>query len=184
MLPLTSSFLTLALAAAGDAVPGGAVAPDSFYSLKTTTLQGQPADLTQFAGRVTLVVNVASECGYTPQYAGLQKLHDDLQARGFSVLGFPSNEFGQQEPGSADQIQAFCKKNYGVTFPMFSKLVTRAGPDQSPIYSYLGKSGQLPNWNFCKYVVGRDGHVVAFYPSKVAPEAKELREAIEAALSN
>ena len=156
---------------------------DSFYSMKTTTLQGQPADLGQFAGKVTLVVNVASQCGFTPQYAGLEKLHEDLAGRGFAVLGFPSNDFGAQEPGSAEEIATFCKKNYGVSFPMFSKLVTKAGPDQSPIYTFLGQSGQLPAWNFSKYLVGKDGKVVAFYPSRVAPEAKELHDAIEAALA-
>ncbi len=156
---------------------------DSFYSLKTNTLAGKPADLGQFAGKVTLVVNVASECGFTPQYKGLEALHEELKAKGFSVLGFPSNDFGGQEPGSPEQIQTFCQKNYGVTFPMFGKLVTKAGPEQSPIYAYLGKSGNLPNWNFCKYLVGKDGKVVAFFPSKVAPESKDLKDAIETALA-
>ena len=157
--------------------------PESFYALKTTTLSGQPADLAQYVGKVTLVVNVASKCGYTPQYAGLEKLHEQYKDRGFAVLGFPSNDFGAQEPGSAEEIATFCKKNYGVTFPMFSKVVTKAGADQSPVYSYLGQGGSLPAWNFSKYLVGKDGKVVAFYPSKVAPEANELKEAIEAALS-
>jgi glutathione peroxidase len=157
-------------------------APDSLYALEVTTLQGARAALAQYAGKVTLVVNVASQCGYTPQYAGLQKLHDELQGRGFSVLGFPSNDFGGQEPGSAEEIQSFCKKNYGVSFPMFSKAVTKAGADQSPVYAFLGKSGQLPAWNFGKYVVGKDGKVVAYFPSKVTPESRELREAIEGAL--
>ncbi len=156
---------------------------DSFYSLKTTTLQGQPADLSQYAGKVTLVVNVASQCGFTPQYTGLEKLHEELADRGFAVLGFPSNDFGSQEPGSPEEIATFCKKNYGVTFQMFSKLVTKAGPDQSPIYTFLGQGGQLPAWNFSKYLVGKDGKVIGFYPSKVAPESKELRQAIEAALA-
>lgn len=156
---------------------------DSFYALKTSTLQGQPADLGQYAGKVTLVVNVASQCGFTPQYAGLEKLHEELAGRGFAVLGFPSNDFGAQEPGSSEEIATFCKKNYGVTFPMFSKLVTKAGPGQSPIYAFLGQGGQLPAWNFSKYLVGKDGKVIAFYPSKVAPESKELRDAIEAALA-
>ena len=156
---------------------------DSFYSLKTNTLAGKPADLGQFAGKVTLVVNVASECGFTPQYKGLEALHEELKAKGFSVLGFPSNDFGGQEPGSPEEIQAFCQKNYGVTFPMFGKLVTKAGPEQSPIYAYLGKTGNLPNWNFCKYLVGKDGKVVAFFPSKVAPESKDLKDAIETALA-
>jgi glutathione peroxidase len=156
---------------------------DSFYALKTTTLQGQPAELSQYSGKVALVVNVASQCGFTPQYAGLQKLYDELKDRGFVVLGFPSNDFGGQEPGSPDEIAGFCKKNYGVSFPMFSKLVTKAGPDQSPLYAYLGQSGTLPSWNFGKYLVGKDGRVLQYFASKVAPETPELREAIEKALA-
>lgn len=155
---------------------------DSLYTLQTTTLQGRPASLADYQGKVTLVVNVASRCGYTPQYAGLQKLHDELVGRGFSVLGFPSNDFGAQEPGTAEEIETFCKKNYGVTFPMFEKVVTKAGEGQSPVYAFLGKGRELPSWNFGKYLVGRDGQVVAFFPSKVTPESKELRDAIEAAL--
>jgi len=155
----------------------------SFYSLKTTTLQGQPADLSQYAGKVALVVNVASQCGLTPQYAGLQQLYDELKDRGFVVLGFPSNDFGGQEPGTAEEIQGFCKKNYGVTFPMFAKLVTKAGPEQSPIYQRLGETGSLPTWNFAKYVVDKDGTRIQFFASKVAPDAPELRQAIEAALA-
>lgn len=159
------------------------MAADSLYDLATTTLQGQPAPLSRWAGQVTLVVNVASECGFTPQYAGLQKLHDELQGRGFAVLGFPSNEFGQQEPGTPEQIQAFCQRNYGVTFPLFAKQATQEGEGQSPVYRFLGRSGHLPSWNFGKYVVGRDGGVRAYFPSKVAPDARELRAAIEAALT-
>ena len=101
---------------------------------------------------MTLVVNTASECGYTPQYEGLEQLHRELSPKGFSVLGFPSNDFGGQEPGSAQQIAEFCRKNYGVTFPMFAKLSTRPGAGQSPIYTFLGASGHLPAWNFSKYV--------------------------------
>jgi glutathione peroxidase len=151
--------------------------------MKTTTLAGQPADLAQYEGKVALVVNVASQCGFTPQYAGLEKLYDELKGKGFVVLGFPSNDFGGQEPGSPDEIASFCKKNYGVTFPMFSKLVTKAGPEQSPIYTYLGKTGSLPSWNFSKYLVGKDGRVIQFFPSKVTPEAPELRAAIDKALA-
>jgi glutathione peroxidase len=162
---------------------GDPMSTASFYALKTTTLQGQPADLSQYAGKVALVVNVASQCGFTPQYAGLQKLYDELKGRGFVVLGFPSNDFGGQEPGSPDEIAGFCKKNYGVSFPMFSKLVTKAGPDQSPLYAYLGQSGTLPSWNFGKYLVGKDGRVLQYFASKVAPETPELREAIEKALA-
>jgi glutathione peroxidase len=159
------------------------MAASSFYALKTTTLDGKPADLAQFAGKVTLVVNVASQCGFTPQYKGLEALQKELSPKGFSVLGFPSNDFGEQEPGSPEEIRSFCRKNYGVTFPMFAKLVTKAGPQQSPIYALLGSGGKLPSWNFAKYVVGKDGKVIAFFASNVAPEAKELRDAIDAALA-
>ena len=180
---LTLVLSTLALLPFAALAAAGPRSADSFYTFKTTTLQGQPADLSQYAGKVALVVNVASKCGFTPQYAGLQKLHDELEDRGFVVLGFPSNDFGGQEPGSAEEIEGFCKKNYGVSFPLFSKLVTKAGPEQSPIYSYLGQSGSLPSWNFGKYLVGKDGRVVRYFPSKVAPEAPELRQAIERALA-
>ncbi len=173
--------LTLALAVVTGA--GAAPGVDSLYSLKTTSLQGKPVELAAYQGRVTLVVNVASECGYTPQYKGLEALHRELKERGFSVLGFPSNEFGGQEPGTAAQIQTFCEKNYGVTFPMFSKIVTQPGAEQSPVYGFLTKGGNVPKWNFSKYVVGKDGQVRAFFPSKVAPDAKELREAIDEALT-
>ena len=158
-------------------------AAGSLYDLETKTLDGKPAPLSAYRGKVTLVVNTASQCGFTPQYAGLQKLHDEMKGKGFSVLGFPSNDFGGQEPGGAEEIATFCQRNYGVTFPMFSKLVTRAGPDQSPIYAYLGATGNLPGWNFSKYVIGKDGKVTAFFPSKVTPEDPQLRKAIEAALA-
>ena len=160
----------------------GAVMPASFYALNTTRLNGEPVDLKQYAGKVALVVNTASKCGFTPQYKGLQQLYTDLSPRGFVVLGFPSNDFGGQEPGTAQEIKTFCELNYKVTFPMFSKVVTKAGPDQSPIYTWLGQSGNLPQWNFSKYIIGKDGHIVAFFPSKVTPDAPELRTAIEEAL--
>jgi glutathione peroxidase len=155
----------------------------SLYDLKTPRLDGSPADLGQYRGAVTLVVNVASECGFTPQYAGLQHMHDELAAKGFAVLGFPSNEFGGQEPGSPEQIKTFCERNYGVSFPMFAKLETKPGPGQSPIYAFLTRGGEAPNWNFCKYVVGKDGEVRAFFPSNVSPDDRELRQAITDALA-
>ena len=167
---------------AAPAAPGAAMS-ESLYAMKTTTLQGQPADLAQYAGKVTLAVNVASACGYTPQYEGLQALHQELSGKGFEVLGFPSNEFGGQEPGSPEEIATFCKKNYGVSFPLFAKLQTKPGPGQSPIYAFLTKGGEVPSWNFCKYLVGKDGKVIGFFPSKVKPDSRELREAIQAALA-
>lgn len=156
---------------------------ESFYDLKLPSLEGDTVDLSAYRGKVTLVVNVASQCGYTPQYSGLEKLHRELSAKGFSVLGFPSNDFGGQEPGDAKEIRKFCSVNYDVTFPVFSKVVTRAGASQSPAYAYLGRSGHLPAWNFAKYVVGKDGRVVAFFPTRVPPESPELRAAVDKALA-
>ncbi len=183
---LVMKLLSLSVFTAVAEQPSKADPADAatLYDLKTQTLDGKPADLGAYKGKVVLVVNVASQCGLTPQYTGLQKLHDALKDRGFAVLGFPSNDFGAQEPGTPEEIAAFCKKNYGVTFPMFAKLVTKANPDQSPIYAFLGKSGSLPGWNFAKYLVGKDGKVISFFPSKVLPEAKELRTAIEAAIAH
>jgi glutathione peroxidase len=155
----------------------------SFYDLKTRTLDGKPADLAQYRGSVSLVVNVASFCGYTPQYAGLEKLHREMKGQGVNVLGFPSNDFGEQEPGTAEEIATFCKLTYDVSFPMFEKVVTRTGTSQSPVYAFLGRSGNLPAWNFSKYVVDRTGRVVAFFPSDVTPEDSRLRGAIAKALA-
>jgi glutathione peroxidase len=160
--------------------PGGAVA--SLHDIRTTALDGTPADLAAYKGKVVLVVNTASQCGYTPQYAGLEKLYREMKDKGLVVLGFPSNDFGGQEPGSAQEIATFCQRNYGVSFPMFAKSVTKAGPDQSPVYAFLGRSGSLPGWNFAKYVVDKKGQVAAFFPSKVTPDAPALRAAIEKAL--
>jgi glutathione peroxidase len=176
-MSLTGILLTLGVVAVAAATGG-----DSLYAIKTTSLQGKPVDLADYKGKVTLVVNVASECGFTPQYKGLEALHEELKGKGFSVLGFPSNEFGKQEPGTAEDIQGFCQKNYGVTFPMFAKIETKPGAGQSPVYAYLTRGGDVPNWNFCKYVVGKDGKVVKFFQSKTTPESPELREAIETAL--
>lgn len=183
MREFTLGLVVATLALAAPVQSGDTMSSDSLYSLKTTTLGGKPADLSQYKGKVALAVNVASKCGLTPQYTGLEKLHEELKGRGFTVLGFPSNDFGGQEPGTPEEIATFCKKNYGVTFPMFSKLVTKAGPDQSPIYTLLGKGRELPSWNFAKYVIGKDGRVVAFFNSKVPPDDKALREAIEAELA-
>ena len=177
--------LTLAFLAAITVVaPLPAQQAMSFYELKTTTLDGKPADLAQYKGKVSLVVNVASKCGYTPQYEGLEKLQREMKGKGFNVLGFPSNDFGGQEPGTAQEIATFCKLTYDVTFPMFEKVVTRKGTDQSPIYTFLGRSGKLPAWNFSKYVVDKQGRIVAFFESKVTPEDPSLRAAIAKALAS
>jgi glutathione peroxidase len=162
--------------------PGGTVT--SFYDLKTMTLNGKPGDLAQYKGKVSLVVNVASKCGYTPQYEGLEKLQREMKGKAFNVLGFPSNDFGGQEPGSAEEIATFCRLTYDVTFPMFEKLVTKRGAGQSPIYAFLGTSGKLPAWNFSKYVIDKQGRIAAFFPSEVTPEDPALRAAIAKALAN
>jgi glutathione peroxidase len=157
--------------------------PMDLYSLRVERLDGTASDLAGYRGKVTLIVNVASECGFTPQYAGLQRLHQELAGRGFAVLGFPSNDFGGQEPGTPEQIQTFCTTKYGVDFPLFAKVRTKAGAGQSPVYELLGRAtGSLPSWNFCKYLVGKDGKPVAFFGSRTAPDAAELRAAIEQAL--
>jgi glutathione peroxidase len=160
---------------------GGSVT--SFYDLQTTSLDGKPGNLAQYKGKVSLVVNVASKCGYTPQYEGLEKLQREMKGKGFNVLGFPSNDFGGQEPGTAQEIATFCKLMYDVTFPMFEKVVTKKGPGQSPVYTFLGASGNLPAWNFSKYVVDKNGKVVAFFASAVTPEDPALQAAISKALA-
>jgi len=174
-----AAFIAIPAATAQES--GGDV--KSFYDMKTTYLDGKPADLSMYQGKVTLVVNVASKCGFTPQYEGLEKLHRDMAGKAFEVLGFPSNDFGGQEPGTPEEIATFCKRKYDVTFPMFSKVVTKANPDQSQIYKFLGASGNLPQWNFSKYVIDKNGHVVAFFKSAVKPDDPELRATIEKALA-
>jgi len=163
------------------AASGGKVM--SFYDLQTMTLDGKPGNLSQYRGKVSLVVNVASKCGFTPQYEGLEKLQREMKGKDFNVLGFPSNDFGAQEPGTAAEIATFCKLTYGVTFPMFEKVVTKKGAGQSPIYGFLGESGNLPAWNFSKYVIDKQGKIVAFFPSAVTPEDPALRAAIAKAMT-
>jgi glutathione peroxidase len=156
----------------------------SFYTLKTKSIDGKDVDLKDYNGKVSLVVNVASKCGLTPQYAGLEKLYGDLKDKGFVILGFPCNDFGNQEPGTAEEIKTFCSSKYNVTFPMFAKAQSKAGEGQSEIYNYLGaRTNSLPSWNFGKYLIGRDGQPIAFFESKVKPDDKDLRAAIEKALA-
>jgi glutathione peroxidase len=156
---------------------------ESLYGLATKTLEGKDVSLGDYKGKVALVVNVASECGYTPQYAGLEKLYEELKDKNFVILGFPSNDFGGQEPGTPDQIRTFCTKNYSVTFPLFEKLVTKAGENQSPIYRNLAaQTGELPTWNFCKYLVGKEGRVIKYFKNKVKPEDPAFRADVLSAL--
>ncbi|MEV4786552.1 glutathione peroxidase [Streptomyces tuirus] len=151
-------------------------------------LQGGPADLSQYAGKAVLVVNVASKCGLTPQYTGLEKLHEQYAGRGFSVLGVPCNQFLGQEPGSADEIAEFCSATYGVTFPLTEKVEVN-GEGRHPLYDRLtgfadaeGHSGDI-RWNFEKFLIGRDGRVVARFSPQTEPDAAEVVAAIEAQLA-
>ncbi|MFD5158820.1 glutathione peroxidase [Streptomyces hawaiiensis] len=151
-------------------------------------LQGGPADLSQYAGKVVLVVNVASKCGLTPQYTGLEKLHEQYAERGFSVLGVPCNQFLGQEPGGADEIAEFCSATYGVTFPMTEKVEVN-GEGRHPLYDRLtgfadpeGHSGDV-RWNFEKFLIGRDGRVVARFSPQTEPDSAEVVAAIEAQLA-
>ena len=142
-----------------------------------------PQNLCQYAGKVVLVVNTASYCGFTSQYEGLEALYARQKARGLVVLGFPSNDFGQQEPGNGKQIADFCFNTYGVKFPMFSK-TTVAGKGKNPLYAELAKAtGQEPQWNFHKYLLDRSGKVVASFPSEVTPDNTRLLAAIEKSLN-
>ncbi len=144
----------------------------SLYDLKVNTIDGKMIDLSQYKGKTLLVVNTASKCGYTPQYADLQKLQDTYGSK-VVILGFPANNFKGQEPGSNAQIAEFCKENYGVTFQMFEK-ISVLGEDQHPLYAWLKeKTGSEPTWNFCKYIVKPDG-TVKFFNQKVNPMSKEI----------
>ncbi len=164
--------------AAGTQEPAQAGA-GSFYDLSTRTLAGEPADLAVYRGQVALVVNTASKCGLTPQYAGLQALYGELAPRGFVVLGFPSNDFMGQEPGTPAEIQSFCDANYHVTFPLFEKSKVK-GDDRGEIYRWLTRDLEEPTWNFTKYLVGRDGRVIARFGPKTTPDDPNLRARIEA----
>jgi len=154
----------------------------SLYDLKVNTLDGKPADLAQYKGHVVLVVNVASKCGNTPQYTGLEKLYTDYKGKGFFILGFPSNDFGGQEPGTPQEIITFCTSKYNVDFPMFEKVVTKKGEAQAPVYQFLTTGFPQPTWNFSKYLIDSNGKVIQFFPDKVKPDNKELTDAIDAAL--
>jgi glutathione peroxidase len=156
------------------------------YDFEAQTITGQAVPLSNYRGRVLLIVNTASQCGFTPQFKGLQALHEQYEAQGLTVLGFPSNEFGGQDPGSNDQIASFCEMNYGVSFPMMAKVEVN-GKTATPLYQWL--KGEKPGllgieaikWNFTKFLVGRDGQVIKRYAPQDAPE--KISGDIEAALA-
>jgi glutathione peroxidase len=156
------------------------------YDVPLKDIDGKDTSLKDYAGKVLLVVNVASRCGNTPQYAGLETLQQKYKDKGFTVLGFPCNDFGAQEPGSNTQIKEFCSKTYDVTFPMFDKLHVK-GPEQHPLYKELsGKQAPFPGdvkWNFGKFLVGRDGKIIKRFEPGVKPESPQVTQAIETALA-
>lgn len=151
------------------------------------SIDGQPAPLSQYRGKVLLIVNVASKCGYTPQYAGLEAVYEKYKDKGLVVLGFPANNFKAQEPGSDEEIKTFCTRKYSVTFPMYSK-ISVAGEDKAPLYQYLTDKAANPStggeikWNFTKFLVGKDGKVVQRFEPAVTPESPDVVAAIEEAL--
>jgi glutathione peroxidase len=152
------------------------------YDIPLRTIDGKQASLRDFADDVLLVVNVASKCGLTPQYEGLQRLYDERKQRGFTVLGFPCNQFGAQEPGTNEQISTFCSTNYGVTFPLFDKIDVN-GPGRHPLYrTLIGDGGDIA-WNFEKFLIGRNGRSVERFTPQTAPDDPELRKSIDDALA-
>ena len=158
--------------------PGHIQATTSFYDLKFTSIDGKVIDFKEYKGKKLLIVNTASECGYTPQYADLEKLNQEYGTK-VVVLGFPANNFGGQEPGTNKEISGFCQKNYGVTFQLFEKSSVK-GEDKNEVYKWLtdksknGWNDQEPTWNFCKYLINEKGELVKFYPSKVKPMSEEI----------
>lgn len=175
---LLSAFLFLAATA---------FAASSVYDFTMPALNGTPVPLAGFKGKVVLVVNVASQCGYTPRYEGLQALYAKYKDQGFVIAGFPANNFGGQEPGTNEEIGAFCRSKYGVTFPMFSKISVKGG-DKAPLYQFLTdrsanpKTGGEIQWNFTKFLVNREGKVIQRFEPEVEPQSKELVSAVESTL--
>jgi glutathione peroxidase len=170
---------------AGAQNKAGSVKVPAALNFTMNSIDGKAVDLTRYQGQVVLIVNVASQCGYTPQYAGLEELHKKYSAKGLRILGFPSNDFGEQEPGSDSEIAQFCKQNYGVEFDMFSKIVVK-GAGQAPLYKYLTTHPKFPgqvDWNFEKFLIGRNGEVIGRFKSEVEPASSRMTGPIEAALA-
>ena len=182
LMGLCTPAVQAATPATAPSAPSANACP-AILKHKFNRLQDEaPQNLCQYAGKVTLVVNTASYCGFTSQYQGLEDLFAKYQSKGLVVLGFPSNDFGQQEPGSSKEIADFCFNTYGVKFPMFSKAVV-VGAKRNALYQELAKAtGKTPEWNFHKYLIDRNGKVLASFPSNVAPDNKTLLAAIEKAL--
>ena len=185
---LASSMLAFLIAALAAFITATAsIAAESscpaIIDHKFSNLMDEPVSLCQFGGKVLLIVNTASECGYTPQYDGLEKLYRRYRDKGFVVLGFPSNDFGGQEPGSNKEIAQFCRVNYGITFPVFTK-TTVVGKNANPLFRELAaKTGQPPRWNFHKYLLDRTGQPIAAFASAVEPEDRRIISQIEKLLA-
>ncbi len=178
--------IVMALFSSAQSKPPGSTNVPAALDFTMNNIDGKPVHLSKYQGNVVLMVNVASECGYTPQYEGLQELHKKYAAKGLSILGFPANEFGAQEPGTNAQISEFCTRNYGVQFDMFSKIVVK-GSGQAPLYKFLTTQPKFRGevaWNFEKFLIGRNGEVVARFLSEVEPLSAKMTQAIENALNH
>ena len=181
----TLMAILLGLGIGGQTAPTGGKVPAAL-NFTMNGIDGKLVQLSKYQGNVVLMVNVASACGYTPQYKGLEALYEKYQSKGFAVLGFPCNQFGAQEPGTNEEIKQFCSSKYNVTFPMFDKIDVN-GPNRHPLYTTLaGKDSPYPGdikWNFNKFLISSDGKIIKRFDSKVAPDSPELTQAIEAALA-
>ncbi len=179
-------LLTLATTLLAAAALSAADAPKSVYDVPLKDIDGKDASLKEYQGKVMLIVNVASKCGKTPQYTQLEQLNQEFKKDGLAVLGFPSNDFGKQEPGTNAEIKEFCSTKYKVTFPMFDKIVVK-GPEQHPLYLLLsGPTSPFPGdvkWNFGKFLIGKDGKILKRFEPGVKPDAPEVVDAIKAALA-
>jgi glutathione peroxidase len=179
---MKTTLFTLALLA-----PLALMAASSVYDFTLPSIDGAPSPLAAYKGKVLLLVNVASKCGYTPQYKGLEALYEKYKDQGLVVLGFPANNFMSQEPGTNEEIKSFCTRTYHVSFPMYSKISVK-GDDKAPLYQYLTDKSANPatggeiGWNFTKFLVDKNGKVIARFDSKVTPESSELTSAVEQAL--
>jgi len=176
------AFITIALT---GGIASSAFA-ESLYDIPMKDIDGKDTSLKAYQGKVVLIVNVASKCGYTKQYAPLEAMYDKYKDQGFVIAGFPCNDFGGQEPGTNEQIKEFCSSTYDVTFPLFDKIHVKPGPDQSPLYAALtGEGAAFPgpiSWNFNKFLLNKEGQVIARFESKDSPDSTKVTDAIEAAL--
>ncbi len=185
LLVVAVSLLSVTCAAAAEEA---AKKPSSVLDFQVNDIDGKPVDLSKYKGEVLLLVNTASQCGFTPQYEGLEEVYKKYKSQGFEVLAFPANEFGQQEPGTNEQIKEFCTTKYNVTFPVFSKIVVK-GKGIHPLYAFLTGEATDPSfagpigWNFAKFLVDRKGEVIARFDPKTTPESGDVVQALEKALA-